>query len=82
MSPRSGNGVQNKRLWGWNTLGFACNYLAPEVERSDDDYKDKIVMDKNRKLHSCGWWLGTPMWSVTICFSALSLDVFLSILTV
>jgi hypothetical protein len=54
MSPRLGNGVRNKRLWGWNALGFAHNYLAPEVERLDDDYKDKIVIDENRKLHSCG----------------------------
>jgi hypothetical protein len=82
MSPRLGNKVRNERLWGWNALGFACNYLALEVERLDDDYKDKIVMDENRKLHSCGWWLGTPMQSIIICFSTLSLDVFLSILTV
>jgi hypothetical protein len=74
--------MQNERLWGQNTLGFAHNYLALEVERLDDNYKDKIVMDENRKLHSCGWWLGALMWSVTICFSMLSLDIFLSILTV
>jgi hypothetical protein len=46
--------VQYKRLWGQNALGFACNYLTLEVKRLDNDYKDKIMMDENRKLHSYG----------------------------